>query len=317
MNIGEFKKLLESAPDDTDLSSLLPAPKKVLVNSELPTEVPMEEGMPGTFKHSVNPGDLIGAMGSMKKYHDITKRKVVVAQTLDRRGEYYPGAIHPTTDQNGQQVTCNQYMFDMLKPLIESQDYISSFQKYEGQHVDVDLDVIRGKTFVNMPHGPLTGWIALAHPDLEFDASKPWIELKGDCPEYVRKQVRRKIIVNFTERYREGTLEYFFLQNYAPDLIFAGTPKEHAIFCGKWGLTIPRLEIDNFLDLAYGLKESRFVLGNQSMIWNICQAMQIPRVLEMFRFADNCFPSIGANSYGYFYQVAAEYYFRSMYNRTA
>lgn len=318
MTLSEFKKLLESAPDDTDMLSLLPKlePEKVFVNTEIITELPIQEGCNPLFRHSVNPGDLIAAMGCFKTYWEITERKVIVSQNIGKLAAYYHGAIHPTVDANGNFVTCNDYMFDMLKPLIESQPYISSFQKYEGQKIDIDLDVIRGKTFVNLPHGTIQGWIPIAYPDLSFDISKAWIVLNGKCPNYVKKQVKRKIVLNFTERYREANLEYFFLKNYAPDLIFAGTEREHFDFCNRWQLTCPRLEIDNFLDLAYAIRESRFVLANQSMIWNLCQAMGVRRVLEMCRFADNCFPMIGENSLGGFYQAAIEYSFRRFYNET-
>jgi hypothetical protein len=45
--------------------------------------------------------------------------------------------------------------------------------------------------------------------------------------------------------------------------------------------------------------------------------MKTPRVLETCKWADNCQPGIGGDSVGYFYQVGAEYHFRTMYNKTA
>lgn len=315
MTVGELKKLLDTADESTDISALMP-PKEVVrvITPETPTEIQFPEGYAPVFKHSVNPGDLIAAMGCIKKYYEITKQKCVVAQGLNVRAQYYAGAVHPTLDEGGNYVTCNAKMWEMLKPLIESQDYINSFQKYEGQKVDIDFDTIRGRTNVNLPHGPIQGWIPLAWPDLSFDLSKPWIIIKDKCPEHIRKQVHRKIIINFTERYRAPMLEYHFLKNYAPDLIFAGTEKEHFLFCNAWQFNCPRLEVDNFLELAYAVKEARFVLCNQSMIWNMCQAMAVPRILEMAFFADNCFPGIGENSVGGAYQVSIEYNFRTFYN---
>jgi hypothetical protein len=176
--------------------------------------------------------------------------------------------------------------------------------------------VIRGKTFVNMPHGAIQGWIPIAYPDLYFDLSKPWIKIKGDCPEHILSQVKGKTILNFTERYRNNIIDYFFLKGYAPELIFAGTEKEHWLFCNRWQLDVPRLEINDFLEYAYALRECRFLLSNQSMAWNLAQAMQIPRVLELCQYAQNCIFGIGEHSYGYYHQIAAEYYFRKLYNIT-
>lgn len=267
-------------------------------------------------RHSVNPGDLYAAMGALKKYYDITKRQLIVAQTVGMLANYYSGAEHPTKNTAGQNVCVNEVMFDMMKPLIESQEYIHSFEKYEGQSIHLDFDVIRGKTFVNLPHGPIQGWIPLAYPDLSFDISKQWMFLDDKCPLKIKKQVKGRAIINFTERYRANLIDYFFLKNYAPDLIFAGTEREHWVFCNQWSLTIPRLEINNFLDLGYALKNARFSLSNQSQLWNLAEAMKTPRILEMCSFADNCFPNIGDDSEGFLYQTGLEYNFKKFYNKT-
>lgn len=314
MKLKDFKDLIANGDDEMDLSTILPEKEVIkIVNPELPTELPIQEGHPANFKHSVNIGDLVAAMGAMKKYYDLTGRKVIVLQTINFIAQYYTGAEHPIVDEAGRNVSVNDITFDLAKPLIESQKYIHSFEKYNGQPIHVDLDVIRGKTFVNLPHGNIQGWIPIAFPDLGFDISEPWIKLDDNCPPQIKGQVVNKVLLNFTSRYRMK-IDYFFLKNYAPDLIFTGTDKEHWDFCTQWGLNIPKLKIDSFLDIAYAIKEARFFLGNQSMAWGIAQAMGVPRILEMCNFADNCFPGIGKNSEGFFYQVGVEHHFRTFYN---
>jgi len=266
--------------------------------------------------HCVNPGDLMGAMGALKKYYDITKRKLIIAQSISTLAAYYQGAIHPTVNERGENVCCNMSMWEMLKPLIESQEYIHLFEVYQGQKIDLDFNVIRGKTNVNLPHGALANWVTLAFPDLAFDLSKPWIFLNDKCPDHTKKQVSGKVILNFTERYRNPLTDYFFLQHYAPDLIFSGTEKEHYLFCSKWGLTIPRLEVKDFLELAYAIQECRFILANQSFNYNIAEAIKKPRILEICGFAQNCIHGIGEHSYGFLHQVDVEYRFRMLYNLT-
>ena len=317
MKLKDLKELIANGDDELDLSALLPEKEVIkVVNPEMTTEIPIQQGECVHIKHSVNSGDLVAAMGCIKKYNELTKRKANVFQQIDWEAAYYQGAEHPILDAKGRNVTMNDKMFEMLKPLVDSQPYINSLEKYSGQRIDIDFDVIRGKTFVNLPHGPITGWLPLAFPDLTFDASKPWIDIDDSkCPIGIKGAVAGKVLLNFTSRYR-AKIDYYFLQSFAPDLIFTGTEKEHWDFCSKWSLNIPRLEIDTFLDLAYAIKEARFFLGNQSMGWNLCQAMGTRRILEMCNFADNCFPGIGENSVGYFYQVAAEHYFRQFYNET-
>lgn len=266
--------------------------------------------------HCVNPGDLIAAMGALKKYHEVTGRKVIVCQSIDTLASYYQGAVHPTVNERNENVCCNMPMWEMLRPLIESQEYIHAFEVYHGQKIDIDFNVIRGKTFVNLPNGAIQNWVTLAFPDLAFDLSKPWIKLNGECPEHIKSQISRKIIINFTERYRNAIADYFFLKKYCPDLVFAGTEKEHFLFCSRWNLDIPRLEVNDFLDLAYAIKECRFFLGNQSLNWNIADAIKKPRILEICQYAQNCIHGVGEDSYGFFHQVGLEYYFLKLYNRT-
>lgn len=299
--------------------------KKSATKTELPERLEKELATSETVrtdevftsvKHLANLGDIVSIMPSLKKYFDVTTRRVKLLQVVDFPGQYYPGAVHPTTSADGTQVCVNQAMFDMIKPLVESQEYIHSFEVYSGQHIDLDFDVIRGKTNVNMPHQMIQGWIPMAFPDLACDLSKPWIFLNDKVDSKILKQVNGKIIVNFTERYRNHNLDYFFLKNYAPDLIFAGTETEYFKFCNKFQLTIPRLEISNFLEYAYALKRCRFTLSNQSFCWNLAQGMHVKRILEVCSWADNCQPFIGEDSYGFFYQVGLEYYFRLLFNKT-
>lgn len=300
--------------------------KKKIQSLELPKRLQHElaaspsvkdEPMPTRIKHSVNTGDLIASMGAMKRFYDATGRKVIISQFIDMLANYYQGATHPVKNSAGEHVCMNLKVFDMLKPLVESQSYVHSFEKYEGQKIDLDFDTIRGKTFVNLPNGAIQNWIVYAFPDLAFDISKPWITVEGKCPKRISDQVKGKVILNFTERYRNNVMDYFYLKSYSNDIVFAGTEKEHWNFCNQWQLDIPKLDDKNFLEYAYALRECRFFIGNQSSGWNLCQAMGIPRVLEICSFAPNCHNGIGHDSYGYYHQVGNEYYFRMLYNKTA
>lgn len=265
-----------------------------------------------SVKHFPNLGDQISVMPALKKYYELTKTPVKFLQMADALATYYHGAVHPTIDADGRMVCCNEQGIEMMKPLFESQEYIHSYEKYSGQQVNLDFDVIRGKTFCGMPNGAIQGWITYAFPDLAFDLSQPWITLHDeDCPQGIREQVKGKILLNFTERYREN-IDYFFLKKYAPDLIFAGTEREYQLFCNQWHLTIPKLVIKDYLELAHAVKAVRFTLSNQSFIWNIAEALKSPRILEVCRFAINCQPMVGERSFGFFHQTAVEYYVRRL-----
>lgn len=267
------------------------------------------------IKHSINPGDAVASMAAVKKFWEVTGRKAMWCQKIGQEAQYYTGAVHPTVDdKTGTNVCMNNRMFEMMKPLMESQAYVDSVEKYEGQEINLDFDTIRGKTFVNLPHGSIQAWVMYAFPDLAYDLSTPWIELDDNCPPHILEQVQGKIIVNFTERYRNTLMDYYFLKNYEFDLVFAGTEREHWLFTSKWNLNIPYLKVDDFLEYAYAIKNSRFILCNQSIGWQIAEAMKHPRILEICQYAQNCLPFYGEHSYGYFHQVGLEYYVKKLSN---
>lgn len=324
MNVGEFKKLLAEAPDDTDIESLLPQKEVVkVVVPEMALQIPIE-GAVAHIKHSCNPGDIVASMIAIKRYYELTNRKTKFLQSINFKANYYHGAKHGTVDEKGQMVTLNKRLFDMIKPLVESQPYIDSFEQYDGQRIDIDFDVIRGKTFVNMPQGSIQGWLFYAFPDLAADISKPWLTLDPQRQQ-IEEVTKGKVILNFTDRYRNArvVLDYFFLRNYAPDLIFAGTETEHFQFCNQWGLhTIPLLETKDFLEVAYAVRGGRFLLSNQSFMWNLSTSLGTNRLLEVCDYAHNCMPFYGSdadgkfNNLGFFHQAGLEYWFREMYKNT-
>lgn len=269
-----------------------------------------------SVKHFPNLGDQIAVLPACKRFYEITGKKIQFLQVLNTPAAYYAGATHPTTTADGTMVSMNESMFDMMKPLMESQEYIHSYEVYTGQKVDLNFDIIREQTFVGMPNLMIQSWIMYAFPDLQCDISKPWMMLNDECPDHILQQVNGKAILNFTERYRNHIIDYFFLKPYASNLIFAGTEREHWLFCQRWQLNIPRLEVSNFLEYAHAIKASRFILGCQSFGWNIAQALHQPRIVELCRFAPNVQPMIGEDSFGYFHQMPAEWSFRTMFEKT-
>lgn len=261
------------------------------------------------FKHGANVGDLIASLAGIRQVCQEMGQKAIICQDLNVKAIYYPGAVHPVT-QNGEMVCMNEFMFEMVKPLILSQSFVEDFQILTDQKTVVDLDVIRDRCFVNMPAGMIQSWVMMAFPDMAADLSKPWLtDIKPD------PLLKGKIVLNYTERYRNEMIDYKFLKKYEEHLIFAGTDKEHALFCRRWELTMPYLKVDNFLDLAQCISGSIFFAGNQSSNWNIANAMGHPRLLEMCSYAPNCQPFVGVDNFGYFHQGGLEYYFERLFKQ--
>ena len=259
-----------------------------------------------TVKHLANAGDIIAVLAGLKSVSEKLGMKVIFYQWIDVQAQYYQGATHPILDSSGKMVTMNKATFEMMKPLVMSQDYIEDFREWKGEKVILDLDIIRNKLFVNMPFGMIQSWIMFAFPDMACDLSKPWLKINPS------DKYKDKIIINFTERYRNTMIPYFFLKEYQDKIVFSGTKHEHELFCQMWNLDVPKIEINNFLELAQYIKGCKFFLGNQSSAWNIANAMGTPRILEMCQFAPNCQPFVGEHNYGFYHQDALEFYFKEL-----
>lgn len=269
------------------------------------------------FKHSCNTGDLIASLAGIKEVCGTLNEKAIIYQELNVAAQYYDGATHPVTASDGNMVCMNKPMFDMVSPLIKSQPYIEDFREYNGEKITVDFDRIRdrldggARAFSNIPFGMIQSWVIFAYPDMATDLSKPWLSIGEPDP-----ITSGKVILNFTERYRSTMADYSFLKKYESHLLFTGTKKECAIFCETWGLSVPYLEVDNFLELAKCIKGAKFLMGNQSANWNIANAMGTPRVLEMCPFAPNCQPFVGENNFGHFNTKGIMYYFERLFNNS-
>ena len=76
------------------------------------------------------------------------------------------------------------------------------------EQIDADFNKIRGTINVNMPHLALQSWYTFAFPDLLWDLSKKWVDVPR---ENIDDRYKNKILLNFTERYRNQFIDYYFL----------------------------------------------------------------------------------------------------------
>lgn len=276
-------------------------------------------------KHSRPAGDLLAAMAGLKRLSEDLSKRVIIAQRLGMKGIGYKGASHPFIDEQGDEITMNKYMFDMLRPLIISQDYIEDFIVYEGQEVEIDLDKAIMETYTNQPLGSLNRWIFHVYPQMSCDLSQKWITAsttecisgtKNGEPFWYQGEKagnHNAILLNFTDRYRNYLSDYFFLKKYEKYLFFTGMPMEHDRFCKQWNLDIPLLRISGFDELAAAIKSCRFFMSNASVCFQIAEALKVPRMLEICPMMPNVIP-IGENAFDYYHQSEAEYLFEKLYN---
>jgi hypothetical protein len=265
-------------------------------------------------RHCVNLGDLIYSLWALRQASIKYNAKIMLYQWIDRPAFYYEGAQHPTKGKNGQEVSMNKAMFDMVKPLIMSLDFIEGFEPYNCEKIAIDLDRCRTMN-VGIPFGDIRKWVMYASPDLHADISEPIfslssigakLDLKPD--NYLGKmyvELENSIIVNRTSRYRNELIHYGFLQNVNRKIYFAGTMAEYAEFQSY----VPKanyLRVTNFLELALFIGVCELFIGNQSFCFSLAEALKSRRVLEVCSFAPNVIVC-GENGYDYYDQTAFEF----------
>jgi hypothetical protein len=260
------------------------------------------------FKHHGPSGDLIGALPGIRQVFRNTGKKAVIMQQLDMPSFTYPNCTPAVFDAKGTAVFMSLGQYTKLKPLIEFQPYIERMEVWEGQEFDVSLDTIREGHFTQQPAGILQRWHFYLYPQMACDLHETWLDLPESCP----LDIGKKVVLNFTQRYRNPLISYYFLKRYEDSLIFAGTPDEHKIFCEKYNLSIPRLVVQDFLEGAWAIKQSPFFMGNQSMCYHIAEGMGHTRILESCAQFPNTFP-LTPDGYDYLHQDAVEYYFETLY----
>lgn len=263
-----------------------------------------------SFKCSGPAGDLLSFLPTIKTACENLDAKADIYMWLDQKAFYYQGAEHPYESM------FPQYVFDMMRPLIEAQSYVNSFNVWKGEAIIVDMDIHRQK-YLGMPYGSIHRWLGFCYPDTQCDLSQPWLEVpwnseplrQGDeWLESVKTHNRAygKVLINRTSRYNKPYLTYWFLEKYKEELMFCGLPQEHEKFQKDWGFELPLLVVDNFLELAIAIKCCKFFLGNQSMCYAIAEAMKTSRLLEVCEFAPNVQP-IGPNGWDFQFQEGLVY----------
>jgi hypothetical protein len=254
------------------------------------------------FKNSSPAGDLVAMMAGIKQVCETKNTKAIIYQRIDVASRREIGSEYPFKNEIGDEVMMNEYMFNMLKPLLESQDYIERFEIYTGQEYEFNLDKVRMEIFTNQPLGSVNRWIFYVYPQMTCNLSKSWIKadpFAGD--------INNKLIINFTFRYRNTIIDYNFLKGYQDKVIFVGLKEEKDFFCKQWGLEINHIETYNFKELAALFATAKGFLGNQSFCYQLAEGLKIPRILELSPVIPNVIPT-GENAYDFYHQQAVEYY---------
>lgn len=235
------------------------------------------------FKHSGHIGDLMYALPVIKELAKTKKCNLYIQLNykIGRKGYYK----HPAGN-----IMINERIYNMILPLLENQNYIHSVKNWEGEIIDIDLDLFRGFPFSSDFHS--IRWY------YHITGTQPDMNLKYVDVELDEKN-KNKIVVVRTFRGRNPLIDYSFLKEYN-DILFLGTKSEYDDFIKS----VPNAEfydVNDFLELAQIMKSSKFVITNQTFAFALVEGLKVNRILEASPHFPAVFP-IGNNGYDFYFQ---------------
>ncbi len=234
------------------------------------------------FIHSGHSGDVVYSLPVIKELSKNHECNLFIQVNKKMPLAYYK---HPAG-----KVYINDKILSLLLPLLKSQKFLKKADKYNGEKIDINLDLFR-ELPVNM-HYNIPRWF-FHIVGIQVDLANPYLDI-GE-----HEKLKNKIIIHRTFRYRNQFINYKFLKNYS-EIYFIGLDFEF----DDLKKDIPNLqmyECKDYLDMAKIIKSSKFFIGNQSIAYSIAEALKVPRILEGCPYFPVVQP-IGKDSFDFYYQ---------------
>lgn len=236
--------------------------------------------------HSGNAGDVIYALPTLKKLHELTGAKLNLYLRLNQ-----PLILSSTLSHPLGNVMLNQKMVNLLLPLLEKQPYINLIEPYTNQHIHIDLDVFRAGVFP-LDRGNIARWCGYI-TGVNADLWLPWLSVTP------RQEFNQTILLARSGRYQNVNLDFSFLAQYK-NVKFIGVASEYE----EMKKQIPDLawcEVKNFLELAETIAGCKLFIGNQSFPFSVAEGLKVQRILELSTDIINVVPE-GKGGYDILFQ---------------
>jgi hypothetical protein len=228
------------------------------------------------FKHSGNAGDIIYSLNAIRSACILHDKDAILYLKLEEPIQLHPSFKHPLGG-----VMLNRYMFDNLRPLLLECDFIEDVVIYTNQKIDYDLDSFR-KIGFNLGAGDIKKWYLYAFPELQYHYSNEQVLNYHHYKSFEQSYWGDAFIVlNRSERYNNGQIDYSILNQVQIPIYFVGTDTEFAIMKNiVWDLQ--HKKVSNFLELKDFIAYSKLFIGNQSMCYAIAEQVNTNKLLEVF-----------------------------------
>ena len=209
-----------------------------------------------TFKHSGQLGDIVYSLFTVKSICGDSKKAIFYINL-------YQPIILNLTGNTYVTYGVDKESYKFIVPLIAAQPYIEKVLVYNGEVVDVDFDYILFKVRYGIaPQKNIIEYFS----NIDYSNINKWLNL----PSF--NGFPNLNIFSRSRRYRNETLNY---AEVAKKFCFVGLRAEV-------DFDIPRIPVQNALQLANLLNHCNCFLGNQSLPYAIAWGLDVqPRALEI------------------------------------
>ena len=229
-----------------------------------------------TYSHSGSLGDLIYSLVIPK--HFGAGDFYVKLRSIDYTTQKYGYAPQHVSEFHKRRMTDDD--FNMLKPLLEVQPYISKVIATDDPEIEVnyDLDRFRGVMWRTFTGNYLEAYYKTFRiPYTRDNIIAPWLT--------VTPMRIADLVITRTFRYRNPASvatwkRYTEIPGFSEAAVFVGLPEEHADFEDTFKIEVPHYRCSDFLQMARVIAGCDFFIGNQTFAYSLAQGLGKATALE-------------------------------------
>jgi hypothetical protein len=225
-----------------------------------------------TFQHSGNLGDIIWGLPIMKQLGG-GELNLIPCNIPAVIRKYNNGPVFHEYEGR-----LSKKDFDMIKPLLEAQEYIDFVSFEPTTHAEYDLDAFRGTVGQAFTKNFLATYAETFNLPVHTGA---WLTVPN--PKRIAP-----IVVTRTLRYHSpqtttipNWIKLLRTNDVKNNGVFVGLPDEHKAFQELFNIVIPYHPINNFLELAEVISGADAYLGNQTFAYSVAKALNKTTILEL------------------------------------
>lgn len=176
---------------------------------------------------------------------------------------------------------------NLLRPLLESQDYIHGVRVWDYEDVDYDLDQFRNRGMRFSKTNLAAAHLHIFNLDTELINDR-WLFNIGTITIQ-----NKSVVIHRSPRYHNPNFEKNewprYLDEHRGDILFVGIPSEYDDFVRRFGCSdIPFHQVKDLLELAEMINGSKLFIGNQSAPFAIAEGLHANSILERCPVNWNC-----------------------------